>query len=393
MAVFESCERVRVLAKTLSLNEQLRLLYERVGSRIERPAPSIPLDSSSKWNSTLLMLDALKPAEAALSALFLEHGGKFPAAAVLAEPDFLLARQIVGVLRPLYLETELLQGDGLAGSSLLPSLAALSLDHSADQPVDVAERGQKEGLEATGEGVLLPPAQEFRAGMRRELAENQRHLQGSRSVLLRATLLDPRYKGTAGEAAPFAEAAEREAAVEALLREATEVAQRREGPRQGGEAAEVLPPAREVVAGRRLRRSLPGMEQMLARRAAAASSPPAAPAPSRQDLKQRVAKAWRAYTALPALDRSADPFAWWAAHASPKEGCPSLVGQIFGPLARRYLAIPGTNGGVERLWSSARRLLNYDKGKLDTAQVARTLILRANAEELGMWPLSSIPGA
>jgi hypothetical protein len=47
---------------------------------------------------------------------------------------------------------------------------------------------------------------------------------------------------------------------------------------------------------------------------------------------------------------------------------------------------------VERLWSSARRLLNYDKGHMDTAQVARTLMLRANAEELGLWPLDPIAG-
>ena len=76
----------------------------------------------------------------------------------------------------------------------------------------------------------------------------------------------------------------------------------------------------------------------------------------------------------------------------PKAGSPTSVGHILGPLARKYLAIPGTNGGVERLWSSARRLLHYDKGQMDTSQVARTLMLRANAEELGLWPLDPIVG-
>jgi hypothetical protein len=388
--VFQLCERVRSLAKALASNEQVRLLYERAGTRIERPAPAIPLDSTSKWNSTLLMLDALNVGEQTLSAVFLEHAGKFPDEAVLAEPDFLLARQVVGVLRPLFLETELLQGDGLAGSSLLPSLAALALDHDASQPVDVAARGAKDALEPTAEAALLPAAREFRASMRRELADNQRHLQGSRSVLLRSTLLDPRYKNAAAGSAPYTSEAERESAVEAILREAGDLLQRR-----GGDALAPAPQpsARDVLAGRRAR-SLPGMEQLLARRAAASQAAPAAAEPqSRQAVKQRVAKAWRAYLALPAPERSADPFGWWAAHASPSEGPPSLIGEVLAPLARRYLAIPGTNGGVERLWSAARRLLSFDKGQLGASQVARTLIIRANAEELGMWPLPAIPGA
>ena len=224
--------------------------------------------------------------------------------------------------------------------------------------------------------------------MRRELLENQRHLQASRDTLLRATLLDPRYKNAASSVGPFATEAECDAAVEALLREAGDLLRGREGP-EPPPSAESQPSARDVLAGRR-GRSLPGMEQLLARRAAAQ---PAQPQPAgRKDLKQRVAQAWRAYLALPQPDRASDPLSWWAAHVNPKVGSPTSVGQVLGPLARKYLAIPGTNGGVERLWSSARRLLNYDKGQMDTAQVARTLMLRANAEELGLWPLDPIAG-
>jgi hypothetical protein len=388
LPIFRLCERVRVLAKTLSSNEQLRLTYEKEGQRIERPAPSIPLDSTSKWNSTLFMLDALNVAEQTLTAVFLEHAARFPPDAVLAAPDFALARQVVGVLRPLYLETELLQGDGMAGSSLLPSLAALATDHAAGTPVDVAARGSKDALEAVEEADLLPEAREFRAAMRQELLANQRHLQASRETLLRATLLDPRYKNAASAVVPFATEAERDGAVEALLREAGDLLRGREGP-EPPPSAESQPSARDVLAGRRPR-SLPGMEQLLARRAAAQ---PAAPQPAgRKDLKNRVAQAWRAYLALPQPDRASDPLAWWAGHVRPKAGSPTSVGHVLGPLARKYLAIPGTNGGVERLWSSARRLLNYDKGQMDTAQVARTLMLRANAEELGLWPLDPIAG-
>ena len=118
----------------------------------------------------------------------------------------------------------------MAGSSLLPSLAALAADHAAESPVDVAARGSKEMLEAVAEEDLLPAAREFRAAMRRELLENQRHLQASRDTLLRATLLDPRYKHAASSVAPFATEAERDAAVEALLREAGDLLRGREGP-------------------------------------------------------------------------------------------------------------------------------------------------------------------
>ena len=90
-----------MLAKALGANEQLRLLYEREGQRIERPATSIPLDLTSKWTSTLFVLDALNVAEQTLTAVFLEHASRFPPDAVLAGPDFALARHVVGVLRPL----------------------------------------------------------------------------------------------------------------------------------------------------------------------------------------------------------------------------------------------------------------------------------------------------
>ena len=124
----------------------------------------------------------------------------------------------------MHLDTELLQGDGMAGSSLLPSLAALATDHAAGVPVDVAVRGSKETLEAVEEVDLLPEAREFRAAMRQELLANQRHLQAARDTLLRTTLLDPRCKHAAASVAPFATEAERDAAVEALLREPGDLA-------------------------------------------------------------------------------------------------------------------------------------------------------------------------
>ena len=62
------------------------------------------------------------------------------------------------------------------------------------------------------------------------------------------------------------------------------------------------------------------------------------------------------------------------------------------PLARKYLAVPGANGSIERVWSSGRRVLVFNRQSLSSAHVHMLLTLKHNMEQLGMWPPTKVPG-
>ena len=103
-----------------------------------------------------------------------------------------------------------------------------------------------------------------------------------------------------------------------------------------------------------------------------------------------------AYLAMNARvpDVASDPLAWYAAPGSPGHASVN-ESRYLGPLARRYLAIPVSNHRVERLWATARNLLEYSRRNLDGATVSTTIKLHHNSEALDMWPVKplSLKGA
>ena len=60
------------------------------------------------------------------------------------------------------------------------------------------------------------------------------------------------------------------------------------------------------------------------------------------------------------------------------------------PLARQYLAAPGVNGSIERVWSVGSRMLTYSRHSLAGSRVCQLLRLKRNSELLGMWPSSRV---
>ena len=69
---------------------------------------------------------------------------------------------------------------------------------------------------------------------------------------------------------------------------------------------------------------------------------------------------------------------------------PSGIAQCLAPLATKYLAVPGANGTIERVWGDGRRILTFNRHSLSGEQVCQLLRLKFNMETLEMWPLKQL---
>ena len=103
--------------------------------------------------------------------------------------------------------------------------------------------------------------------------------------------------------------------------------------------------------------------------------------PGRTPEKQArsdVKNAFKLYLDGPSCPADLDPYTWWS-----KQG-PDSLGALF-PLARRLLAVPASNADVERLFSGARRLLNFMRQSMDSSSADRALHLHYNLHGLHLW--------
>ena len=103
-----------------------------------------------------------------------------------------------------------------------------------------------------------------------------------------------------------------------------------------------------------------------------------------EDLAGEVTEAVKEWMDSPQTPHDESPLDWWA-QALEKEVVSASV-RLLAPLARRYLAIPGSNGRIERLWSDGKRVLTVLRTSLDPDRVSMLLRLKANMELVGMWP-------
>ena len=94
------------------------------------------------------------------------------------------------------------------------------------------------------------------------------------------------------------------------------------------------------------------------------------------------------WLALPAESTDTDPLEYWREQLSAKT-VPRAV-KFLAPLARKYLAAPGANGTVERLWSDGRHIFSYCRHALSGERFNQLLRLKHNLEALGSWPPSEL---
>ena len=128
---YELLERIRRLVKYVYNRESVRQQLGRIALIVDVKYLVFDLDSTSKWKSTVNMLIAITRGEKLLSHWFIDYGADLPEDIILNDDDFKLAREIVGVLRPVSSASLLMESDAYKGSSALPWLGT---DHFLQNP-------------------------------------------------------------------------------------------------------------------------------------------------------------------------------------------------------------------------------------------------------------------
>ena len=93
---------------------------------------------------------------------------------MLTEGEYLMARQMVGAMRPVQNASLLLEPDAYKGASVLPVLGIMKPLLQLEHPVDVARRGVPTEVVATWHADLLPAVQDFREKLIVELRNSER---------------------------------------------------------------------------------------------------------------------------------------------------------------------------------------------------------------------------
>ena len=325
-----------------------------------------------------MFLERLYRQRRCLKEVAATSGHLFADGTFLTEMEYLLVRDVVGVLRPLVQATNLLQSDGFMGSSYLPIMHTLKHELSVEVPVQVAAGGEnpKQTMPVTESG-LCEPARLFRAAVRHELGLVERHVEPCREIMSLAAAVDPRYKHL-----PWLGTYEEKETVRVqFLEEALSLA---EACQRGlASSPSAVSKASGIPVGgprKRLRRvtsddlgSLQGFSDSLNRLCGEPVRPDRSATPLRRDFQAAV----RAYFASPGIRLGEDALHWWQEIGS--KAFPLLV-----PLARKYLSVGGSSGRIERTWSAGRLLLPFMRSSLDGNLAGDILKLRSNMVPLEM---------
>jgi hypothetical protein len=359
------CEKIRRFVKHMLNREQAVRKLDKICKQLGLAELDLILDNSSKWEATPQMLDRIVHLETVIATYFREAGEQVPVDTVLLQKDFDFARELAGVLRPITNAIHLLEGDTFKGSVVLPVLWLLDKELMESEPVSLSSRSEKGKFVDVQHAVLSAAAQEFRQILRQEVPIVLKHLDQSRETLLMASALDPRWKKL-----PFATPEEVTAVKLRIRREAGKL-------KSSGPVAEAAQPRPKRLRSGSRPQSLPGMERMLSR-----APPLEGPCSEALDYDEVVEQAVQQWFSSPSEHHDSDHLDWWA-RAVGSHGL-GRTAAVLAPLARKYLAVPGANGSIERVWSVGRRVLASNRHCLAGARVFQLLRLKRNSELVGM---------
>ena len=123
----------------------------------------------------------------------LAYSTRYSYTEALTETDFELAREVIGVLRPLADFTNGSHACPATGSQVLPTLYALKEEYASGAPTDVPMRGDFNQVVAVANTALSESARQLRKAIADDIEVNVQHLALSRDTLLKATVVDPRF--------------------------------------------------------------------------------------------------------------------------------------------------------------------------------------------------------
>ena len=229
----------------------------------------------------------------------------------------------------------------------LPCLTALVANLRADTVLIATDTpGQLEALPAAR---LQPLAQELRQRLTENVALESRHIEEQRSLLLKCSFLDPRFR-----AMHFCTQSDKEATIQALYEEAARI------PGFAHELEEENSDHGQPVSARDM--FLQAMQ---------GDKPVQNAKQRRKALREQLAT--YGHGANLALDT--EPLHFWQEHA---DALKFLV-----PLARRYGAVPATTADAERVFSMAKHY--FTDSRLSSDSVDKVMQISLNLPEQGLW--------
>ena len=343
--VVEHMEAVRARAKLYRFTEAKRQEMDNVQKFLADTKPKrVLIDSSAKWSCTVEMLER----EFTLRAAYLELKARHPSCRELpASLDtFTASRDIAGVLRPFQLCTNLLQGGAACASVVLPCFKALESQLQAAEPVYV-QADTAPTLKPLQEEHLHTLARALRDRLHSQLAKENQHLEWQRPVLLKCTLLDPRFRLRNGTVQ------EREGTVSALYDEGARLL--------SAERPEEAPIAQAVSPRRQMKRSFLAM--MDGEPTVDAADESSLRRQERQALKRQLSS----YMHGANIEKDADPLEWWREH---RHEFHHML-----PLVKKYLAVPASTADAERIFSLAKAFLADNRQRAEAMSDALELSL------------------
>ena len=375
-AVVEHMEAVRDKHLTCRFNEAAATALKE-GQRLTQTPELVPiLDSQVKWDSSLQMLDRDWILKTSFDQAALINR-RLPCLKCPPEA-YLRSRNIAGVIRPWVHATTILQGDRVTLSIVLPCLQVLAkrMDVAAPLQVLTPSSSREAVIDEINEDELDEPSIQLRGKLREEIKTNYHHFAKSEQTMQKASAVDPRFRHV-----PFMPSAE---AAEGLRRhvekEVVDYWKEQHAAKHGDPsplqlaAAEAESCRRPVKTRRVIGVQVFPQDMSLLSHPSTGADPPPRPenafdeAPVRAEVRN-----WFKAPPVPGVDN----VEWWQKEW---ERWP-----FIDPVARKYNAVPATVGRVERLWSTAREVLEHTRRSMDKGTVETCLLLSSNLEELGLW--------
>ena len=188
--VVDLCEKVRKVVKRFLNSEDHSRDLVKCFNALEMPKKALILDCSFHWDTTTHMLRGVCSVEAGLLA----DSALRPYSGSLFEADFHLARQVIGVNMTKGDASQSLQAPSACASQVLPLHFSIKAEYSGDGAVQIPCRGDVSKTVAVPVADLLAPAKALRRAILNDIEVNDRHLKESMDTLLKATLVDPRFR-------------------------------------------------------------------------------------------------------------------------------------------------------------------------------------------------------
>ena len=377
-AIVEHHEQVRHKVNKFKFNEYASIALARAVQNmggVRKYSLKPILDSSAKWSSTIEMDERDWFLRRAYAEVARSHPQlvKFP----FRDSDYIMSRNCAGILRPFQHASNILQKDGEPVSIVLPVFAALRKQLESTVQIEVC--GPTMGTtEFLSEEQLDEHCQNLRKNLRSEVDRHLHHIMRFKSVLEIAASVDPRYKSLA-----FLPKEQIQSAQQLLCAAVIEHAKQND----------IVSPADEVANHDRhdemhnkypRKRSFVGMDSFMgvmnkvSRCSNSEGSERIEDLEHEQMLLKKMCKAEvRAWFAKDQLAIQSDPIFWWRQN---HEHWPYIA-----PVARKYLSIPSSNAGIERMFSSCRELLEHTRQSMGSTSVERSIKLFMNMEYLGMF--------